>query len=94
METLITERTDKTPLLGRDSMEKFKLKISKKQLAENSHSEREKVFNKIWYLYEKIETIRDSEINIQLKPGQYSVKQKARPVKLHFEENVGRELEN
>ena len=33
MEILITERTDSTPLLGVDSMKKFKLTIGKIQLA-------------------------------------------------------------
>ena len=51
METLITERTDITPLLGMDWMKKLKLIIGRKQLAENSQSEREKVFNKFPDLY-------------------------------------------
>ena len=32
-------------------------------------------------------------INIQLKPGHYPVKQKARPIPLHLQEDVGKELE-
>ena len=93
MEILITERTDMTPLLGMDWMKKFKLTISKIQLADNNQSEREKVFNKFSDLFENNETIKDTEINIQIKPGQYPVKQKARPIPLHFQEDVGRELE-
>ena len=89
METLITERTDMTPLLGMDWMKKFKLTISKIQLADNNQSEREKVFNKFPDLFENNET----EINIQLKPGHYPVKQKARPIPLHLQKYVGRELE-
>ena len=46
MEIFITERTDMTPLLGMDWMKKFKLTISKIQLADNNQSEREKIFNK------------------------------------------------
>ena len=69
MEILITERTDITPSLGMDWMKKFKLTISKIQLAENNQSEREKVFNKFPDLFENNETIKDTEINIQLKPG-------------------------
>ena len=93
MEILITERTDITPLLGMDWMKKFKLTISKIQLAENNQSEREKVFNKFPDLFENNETIKDTEINIQLKPGHYPVKQKARPIPLHLQDDVGRELE-
>ena len=82
MEILITERTDITPLLGMDWMKKFKLTISKIQLAENNQSEREKVFNKFPDLFENNETIKDTEINIQLKPGHYPVKRKGRPIPL------------
>ena len=65
MEILITERTNITPLLGMDWMRKFKLTISKIQLAKNNQSEREKVFNKCPDLLEKNETIKDTEINIE-----------------------------
>ena len=37
--------------------------------------------------------MKDTEINIQLKQGHYPVKQKARPIPLHLQEDVGRELE-
>ena len=93
METLRTERTDITPLLGMDWMKKFKLTIGRIQLADRSQSEREKVFKKFPDLFENNETIKDAEINIQLKPGHYPVKQKARPVPLHLQKDVGRELE-
>ena len=76
METLITERTDMTPLLGMDWMKKFKLTISKIQLADNNQSERKKVFNQFPDLFENNET----EINIQSKPGHYPVKQKANTI--------------
>ena len=46
METLINERTCMTPLLGMDWMKRFKLTTRKIQLAKNSRSEREKIFNK------------------------------------------------
>ena len=74
-------------------MKKFKLTIGRIQLADNSQSEREKVFNKFPDLFENNETIKDAEINIQLKPGHYPVKQKARSVPLHLQKDVGRELE-
>ena len=93
MEILITERTDITQLLGMDWMKKFKLTIRRIQLAENNQSERQKIFNKFPDLFENNDTIKDTEINIQLKPGHYPVKQKARPIPLHLQEDVGRELE-
>ena len=76
METLITERTDMTPLLGMDWMKKFKLTIGNIQLADNNQSERKNVFNKFPDLFENNETKKDTEINIQLKPRHYPVKQK------------------
>ena len=80
MDILITERTDITPLLGMDWMKKFRLTLGRIQLAENKKSERQKVFDEF---AENNETKKDTEINIQLKPGHYPKKQKARPVPLH-----------
>ena len=93
METLISERADITPLLGMDWMKRFKLTIGKIQLAEIGQSEKERINNKFPDLFENNRTIKDTEINIQLKPGHYPVKQKARPIPLHLQEDVGRELE-
>ena len=92
MEILITERTAITPLLGMNWMKNFKLTIRRIQLAKNSQSEREKIFNKFLDLFENNETIKNTEINIQLKPGHVPVKHKARPKQLHLQEDVGREL--
>ena len=93
MEILITERTDISPLLGLDWMRTFELTVSEIQLAENNESDKEKMFGNIRDLFEINETIKDTEIKIQLKPGHYPIKQKARPVPLHLQENVGKELE-
>ena len=93
MEILINERTEITPLLGMDWMRTFKLTIGKIQLAENSQSEKERIFGTFRDLFENNETIKDTEIKIQLKPGHHPVKQKARPVPLHLQEDVGKELE-
>ena len=92
MEILITEKTDITPLLGMDWVKRFQLTIDRIQLAETNQSEKERVVNKFPDLFENNRTIKDTEINIQLKPGQYPVKQKARPIPLHLQEDVGREL--
>ena len=91
MEILITERADITPLLGMDWMKRFKLTIGKIQLAEIGQSEKERIINKFPDLFENNRTIKDTEIIIQLKPGHYPVNQKARPIPLHLQEDVGRE---
>ena len=93
MEILITEKTDITPLLGMDWMRTFKLTIGKIRMTENTQSEKERIFRKLPDLFENNETIKDTEIKIQLKPGHYPVKQKAIPVPLHLQEDVGKELE-
>ena len=93
MEILITERTDITPILGMDGMKSFKLTIGRIQLAETNQSEKERVINKFLDLFENTRTMKDTEINIQLKPGLYLVKQKARPIPLHLQEDLGQELE-
>ena len=93
MEILITERTDITPLLGMDWMKTFRLTIGRIQLVKSNTSEKERIINKFPDLFENNETIKDTEIKIQLNPGQFLMKQKARPVPLHLHEDVGRELE-
>ena len=93
MEILITERIDITPLLGMDWMKIFKLTTGRIQLAENNQSEKERIINNFPDLFEMNETIKDTEIKIQLKPGIFPVTQKARPVPLHLQEDVGKKLE-
>ena len=75
---MITERRDMTPLLGKDWMKRLKVKIGRMQLTENNQSESEKVFRKLPDLFDNNETMKDTEINIQFKPGHYQVKPKRR----------------
>ena len=93
MQVLITERTDITLSLGTDWMKMFKLLIGTTQLAKNSQSEHEEVFNRLSDLLKNNEAIEDTEIVIHLKLGYYPVKQNAKRVPLHPQEDMGRELE-
>ena len=93
MQILITERNDITPLLGMDWMKKFNLTLGNIRPADNEQSEKRRVIEKFPDLFKNNTTIKDTEINIQLKPGHYPVNQKARPIPLHLQEEVGRELE-
>ena len=93
MDILITERTYITPLLGMYWMKIFILTIGRFQMAENNQSKIERILIEFANLFGNNQTIKDTEINIQLKPGHYPVKQKARPVPLHLQEEVGKELE-
>ena len=90
MEILITERTDISALLGMDWMKEFELTIRRIQLAEDSQSEREKIFNKFQHLFENNGTIKDTKTNIKLKPGHYPVKQNTCSTPLYLQEDVGR----
>ena len=74
-------------------LKRFKLTIGRIQLAESSLSERENSFSRFPDLLENNETVKDTEVNMQLKPGHFPVKQKAIQVPLHLQDDVGRELE-
>ena len=91
MEILMTQRTEITPLLGMDWIKTFRLTIGRIQLAENNQSEKDRIINNFPDLFENNETIKVTKMKIQLKPGHFPVKQKARPVPLHLQEDVGRE---
>ena len=93
MQLLITERNDITPLLGMDWLKKFKLTIGNIRFDDNNQSEKRQIVEKFPDLFENNTTIKDAEINIQLKPGHYPIKQKARPIPLHLQEAVGKEIE-
>ena len=93
LEILITERNDITPFLGMDWMKKFKLTVGSIRIQDNNQSEKKRIIEKFPDLFNNNTTIKDTEINTQLKPGHHPVKQKARPIPLHLQEDVGRELE-
>ena len=91
MQISITERNDITPPLGMDWLKTFKLPIGNIQLDKDNHSEKRQIIENIPDLFKNNTTIRDAEMNIQLKPGQNPVKQKARPIHLHLQEAVGKQ---
>ena len=79
MEVLITERTGLKPLLEMDWIRRFTPPNRRRQFVENSQSKNEKNFHKVSGLFENYPTIEDTEINIQIKPGDGPVKQKPDP---------------
>ena len=93
MQILITEQNDITPLLGMDWLKKFRLTIGNIRLDENSQSEKRQNVKKFPDLFRNNTTIKNAEINMQLKPGHYPVKQKTRPIPVHLQEAVGKEIE-
>ena len=91
MEILITKRRDISPLLEMDWMKRFRLTVGRLQLAENNQSGKERVNNNFPDSFEDKRTLKDTEINRQLKPRHYPVKQNTSPIPL--QQNIGRELE-
>ena len=89
---LITERTDVTPLIGMDWLKQFRLTIGNIRLAENNQSEHDKIFKRFHALFNTNETIKNTEVKIQLKPGHTPTKQKARPIPLHLQDDVENEI--
>ena len=91
---LTTEWTDITPLLWMDWK---KIQINIRWITIGQKQPIRTRENTYWILYiyyfENNETIKDTEIKIQLKLGHYPVKQKTRPVPLHLQKDIGRELE-
>ena len=79
MQIKITETDDIKPLLGMDGMKKFNLSIRNIRTDEINQTERIRVIEKFPDLFKTNTTIRDTEINVQIKQGHYRVKQKARP---------------
>ena len=65
----------------------------KKQLL-ISQSDKRRTIEKFRDLFRNNTTMKDHKINIQLKPGHYPVKQKARPIPLYLQEAVGKKLKN
>ena len=75
-------------------MKKCDLTIRNIRTDENNQSEEKRVIEKFPDLFKINTTLKDTEISIQLKPGHYPVKQKAKPLPLHLQKAFGKELEN
>ena len=73
-------------------MKKFNLTNRNFSLDENNQSEKKQVIEQYPDLFKNNTTIKDTKINILLKAGQYSMKQKMRSIPLHLQEEVGKEL--
>ena len=93
MQILITEQNDIAPLLGMDCLKQIKQKIGSIWLDENNQSEKRQVMEQFPDLFKNNTTMKDAEINTQMKPGQNPVKQRARPIPLYLHEAVGKEIE-
>ena len=93
MQILITERNDITLLLGMDWVKKINFTIGNIRSDENNQSGKRRIIEKFADIFRNNTTIKDAEINIQLKPGHYPVNEKARPIPHHLQEAVEKESE-
>ena len=69
MEILIKEKTDIPPQIAMYWMKRFKLSMRNLQLSENNQSEGEKEIKKMTEYFDNNETMKNTEIQVQRKPG-------------------------
>ena len=79
---LITEREEIQALLGLDWQRQFNLTIRhiEKSTTQTDQSEGDEIFTQFEKLFKSNQTIKETEIKIQLKLGHLPMKQKARPI--------------
>ena len=87
---LITQRDDITPLLG--WLKQLPITINKISLDEPTNQS-ENIYTKVNKLFETNHTIKNIEVEIQIKPGCYPFQQKARPIPYHLQKGVKNELD-
>ena len=95
---LITENKNTQPLLGLDWLNKLEIGLqgSKKTIVIRHIEEderRKKIISEHEDLFKNHHTIKDLTIDIQLKKDAKPIQQKGRPVPIHFQKRVRRELE-
>ena len=88
---LITKRNDITPILGVNWLKQLPITINKISL-DNETSQSESIYKKYHKLFNTNLTIKDAEVQRQIKPGCYPIQQKARPIPYHLQEDVKNEL--
>ena len=88
IQILITEKTILQHLLE----EKIKLTLRNIRLDENKQSEKRRIIGKVSDQVRINATVKDAEIIIHIELGHYLETQNARPIPLHFEEEVSKEL--
>ena len=84
---LITKRNDITPLLGVNWLKQLPITINKIQLGDSTNQS-ETIYAKFNKLFETNHTIKNIEVETQIKPGCYPIQQKARPIPYHLRKDV------
>ena len=89
---LITQRNDKTLLLGVNRLKQLSITINKILLDEPTNQSNA-IHTKVHKLFETKHTIKNTEVKIQIKPGCCSIQQKARPIPYHLQHDVKNEVD-
>ena len=97
LELTISKRNDFTPLVGLNWFEELQIEVrtnnNKAQIRTvQSENVREQMHRKFKKLFEENTTIKDTKVKINLKPETKPVQQKARPIPLHLQDAVEKEI--
>ena len=95
---LITENKNAQPLLGLDRLDKLEIALQGNTNTNiirhiETDERRQKIVNEYEDLFKNNHTIKDLAIDIQLKTDTKPIQQKRRPVPIHFQKTVKKELE-
>ena len=90
---LITKRTDITPLLGVNWLKHLPSTINGISLKKETNQSEAAIHTKFKKLFETNHTIKNTEVELQIKPGCYPIQQKARPIPYHLQDDVKNELD-
>ena len=98
LELIISKRNDFTPLVGLNWFDDLQIEIrtnnNRAQIRTvQSENVREQMHTKFKKLFEENTTVKDTKVKIQLKPDVKPVQQKARPIPLHLQDAVEKEIQ-
>ena len=95
---LITQKKNTQPLLGLDWLDKLEIGLQESHETNiirsiTTNEKGEKIFKEFENLFKNNHTIKNLTIDIQLKKDAKPIQQKGRPVPIHFQKIVKKELE-
>ena len=99
MEIIVSNSNEFTPLIGLNWFDDLKIEVrtNRKPQIRTVQSETDEIRNrmhkKFKKLFEENTTVKDTKIKINLKPNAKPVQQKARPIPLHLQAAVEKEIQ-
>ena len=89
---LITKRTDITSLLGVNWLKQLPITVNGISLNKETNQSEAAIHTK-FKKFETNNTIKKTEVKIQIQPGCYPIQQKARPIPYHLQDEVKNDLD-